>query len=96
LDAFVVDGLGVGRDALELTQELREAGLRVDRAFGGRSMKAQMTAANRSNAAFAVILAPDEVSRGEVGVKDLRTGTQVDVPRDQLAGWLQSHREFDR
>jgi histidyl-tRNA synthetase len=96
LDAFVVDGLGGGRDSLVLTQELREAGLRVDRAYGGRSVKAQWKAADRAGAAFGVFLAPEEVSRGEVGVKDLRTGVQVDVPREQLAGWLQARREFDR
>jgi histidyl-tRNA synthetase len=96
LDAFVVDAVGVGREPLELTQELREAGLKADRAYGGRSMKAQMTAANRSSAAFAVILAKDEMSRGELAVKDLRSGEQVEVPRDQIAGWLQARREFDR
>ena len=49
LDAFVVDVVD-GTHALELTTELRRAGLAVDRAFDGRSMKAQMKLANRSGA----------------------------------------------
>jgi histidyl-tRNA synthetase len=96
LDAFVVDGLGGGRDALVLTQDLREAGLRVDRAYGGRSVKAQWKAADRAGAAFGVMLGRDEVGRGAVAVKDLATGDQVEVPREQLAGWLQQRRELDR
>ena len=96
LDAFVVDALGVGRDALVLTQELREAGLRVDRAYGGRSVKAQLKLADRSGAAFGVILGADELSRDAVAVRDLRSSKQVEVPREQLAAWLQAQREFDR
>src|SRR5262249_21342899 len=44
LDAFVVDTSG-GAAARDLSHELRRAGLRTDRAFEGRSMKAQMKAA---------------------------------------------------
>jgi histidyl-tRNA synthetase len=96
LDAFVIDGLSGGREALVLTQELREAGLRVDRAYGDRSVTAQWKAADRAQAAFGVMLAPDEFSRGAVAVKDLASGKQGEVPREQLVGWLRTHREFDR
>jgi histidyl-tRNA synthetase len=96
LDAFVVDGLTRGREALALTQELREAGLRVDRAYGNRSVSAQWNAADRAGAAFGVMLAPEEFSRDQLAVKDLRTGKQVEVPREQVVAWLRAHREFDR
>jgi histidyl-tRNA synthetase len=96
LDAFVVDGLTRGREALALAQELREAGLRVDRAYGNRSVSAQWNAADRARAAFGVMLAPDEFSRGALAVKDLRTGKQVEVPRELLVGWLRERLEFDR
>ena len=96
LDAFVIDGLTRGREALALTQELREAGLRVDRAYGNRSVSAQWSAASRAGAAFGVMLAPDEFSRGAVAVKDLGTGKQVEVPREQVVAWLRAQREFDR
>ena len=42
LDVFVVDVLGDGRGHRCCSHELREAGLRADRAYGGRSVKAQM------------------------------------------------------
>lgn len=96
LDVFVVDGLGGGREALVLTHELRQAGLRADRAYGGRSVKAQFKMANRSGAAYGVTLGSAEFERGEARVKEMESGVEVDVPRDQLVGWLQSRREFQR
>jgi histidyl-tRNA synthetase len=96
LDAFVVDGLSRGREALVVAQELREAGLRVDRAYGDRTVKAQLRAADRARAAFAVLLMPEEFSRDAVAIKDLSTEKQVEVPREQLVGWLREHREFNR
>ncbi|HUF83900.1 MAG TPA: histidine--tRNA ligase [Acidimicrobiia bacterium] len=96
LDAYVVDGLGGGRETLTLTHELREAGLRVDRAYGNRSVKAQWKAADRARAVFGVMLGERELARGEVGVKDMRSGEQVDGPRDQVMAWLRARREFDR
>ncbi|HKH26202.1 MAG TPA: histidine--tRNA ligase [Acidimicrobiia bacterium] len=96
LDAFVVDGLSRGREALVVAQELREAGLRVDRAYGDRTVKAQLRVAGRARAAFAVLLMPEEFSRDAVAIKDLSTEKQVEVPREQLVGWLRGHREFGR
>jgi len=92
LDAFVIDVLG-DMTATTLVAALRESGLRADRAYGGRSMKAQMKLADRSGAAFAVVVAPAEAGRGNVALKDLGPdGSQVEVPIEQVAGWLREHR----
>jgi histidyl-tRNA synthetase len=90
LDVFVVDALGDG-DAAVLLDELRESGLRADRAYGGRSMKAQMKVAGRSGARFAVLLGREEAARGVVKVRDLGAGDELDVHREQIAGWLREH-----
>jgi histidyl-tRNA synthetase len=71
LDVFVVDTTG-GREALAVTEELRRAGRSADRAYDGRSMKAQMKAANRSGAAVAVIIGDDERASGTAIVRVLR------------------------
>jgi histidyl-tRNA synthetase len=92
LDAFVIDSIGDG-SASVLVAALREAGLRADRAYGGRSVKAQWTLANRAQAAFGVMLGRDEASRDAVAVKDLESGTQIEVPREQVAGWVRARRE---
>ena len=83
----VVD-VGDGTHALALTTELRRAGLAVDRAFDGRSMKAQMKLANRSNARHAVIVGPDEVATDTVQLKPLFGGDQRTVPRGEIAAQL--------
>jgi len=69
-DAFVVDVTG-GDAARDLCLELRRAGLRVDRAYDARSMKAQMKAADRSGAALALIVGDDELAAGTVTLRDL-------------------------
>jgi histidyl-tRNA synthetase len=73
-----------GTDALVLTAELRAAGVSADRAFDGRSMKAQMKVADRSGARVAVIVGADEEAAGEVTVRPLRGGEQQRVPRSEL------------
>jgi histidyl-tRNA synthetase len=84
LDVFVVDATD-GSAARDLTHELRTAGLRADRAFDGRSMKAQMKAAGRSGARVAVIVGERERADGAAAVRDLGRGEQEIVPRDQVA-----------
>jgi histidyl-tRNA synthetase len=92
LDAFLIDGIG-GSEAAAILEALRASGLRADRAYGGRSVKAQWKVADRSGAAYGVMLGAEEAARDAVAVKDLTTGAQVDVPRDQLVGWLRLHCE---
>jgi histidyl-tRNA synthetase len=97
-DVFVVNGLGEqgSRTVTMLATELRENGLRVERAYGDRSVKAQWKAADKSGAAYGVMLGKDEAARDAVAVKDLRSGEQVEVPREALAAWLQERREEEQ
>ncbi|HEX6238056.1 MAG TPA: histidine--tRNA ligase [Acidimicrobiales bacterium] len=81
LDVFVVDTTD-GTAARDLAHELRSAGLRTDRAFDGRSMRAQMKAAGRSGARVAVIVGEQEAADGTATVRDLARGEQQAVPRD--------------
>ena len=85
-DVFVVAlGGAAERATFGVAQTLRAAGLRVDFALGGRSMKAQMRAADRSGAARTVIVGDDELAAGEAQVRDLGTGDQRAVPIAELA-----------
>ena len=81
---FVVDVAG-GQNAVLLCDRLRQAGLGVDRAFDGRSMKAQMKRADRSGATVAVIVGPDEQAAGAATVRDMRPGGgQRQVPETEV------------
>jgi histidyl-tRNA synthetase len=89
VDVFVVDTTG-GTAALAITSELRAAGMSADRAYDHRSMKAQMKAANRSGARFAVIVGSDEADAGSASIRPMRAeGEQVVVDRDSLTHELQ-------
>ena len=67
-----------------LAAQLRGAGVRVDLAYGDRGMKGAMKAADRSGAALALVAGDRDIEAGTVGVKDLATGEQVDVPADSV------------
>ena len=75
LDAFIID-VTDGFAALRIADTLRTAGFRVDRAFDGRSMKAQMKAADRSGAHIAIIIGSDEAAALSCTVRDLKTSEQ--------------------
>jgi histidyl-tRNA synthetase len=92
VDVFVVDMIGTA-DAGRVLAELRACGLAADRAYGGRSPKKQLSAADRSGAAWALIIGASEAERGMVGVKNLQSGEQIEVRRDEVAAWLQTRKE---
>ncbi len=85
VDVWVVDVVGAGA-AGELAWALRRAGVAADRAFGERSMRAQMKLADRSGARLALIVGPEEVRSGTVSVRDLRAddGAQQVVAREAV------------
>lgn len=87
-DVFVVDFTG-GSTARDLSDELRRAGLATDRAFDGRSLKAQLRLADRSGARAAVVVGPAELEAGKVQVKDLRgERPDLEVARSEVAAEL--------
>lgn len=67
-----------------IAAQLRAAGVRVDLAYGDRGLKGAMRAADRSGAVIALVAGDRDLEAGTLGVKDLRTGEQVDVPIDEV------------
>ena len=80
--------------AVQLTAELRHAGIAAEMSYGDRSPKAQMKQANASGADYAVIIGENELAHETVSVKDLQAESleagkkQVEVQRDQLIAML--------
>jgi histidyl-tRNA synthetase len=70
---------------LELAHELREAGLRCEFAFGGQAVGKQLKLADARGARYAVVIGPDERTRGEVIVRDLEKKSQQAVARADAA-----------
>jgi histidyl-tRNA synthetase len=79
-----VFGVPLGEQAkLEIARmaaQLRAAGIRVDLAYGDRGIKPGLRAADRSGASIALVAGDRDIEAGNVGVKDLSNGEQVDVP----------------
>jgi histidyl-tRNA synthetase len=77
-DVFVVDVVD-GTHARDLSAELRAAGIATERAYDGRSMKAQMKRADAAGARIALIVGGQEAAAGEITVRDLATGEQETI-----------------
>ncbi len=91
-----VFGVPLGEAAkLELAKvaaKLRAAGVRVDLAYGDKGIKAAMRAADRSGARIALVAGDRDIEAGTIGVKDLSSGEQVDVPADSVVAEVLSRQ----
>jgi histidyl-tRNA synthetase len=72
-------------DSISLAQELRSAGLRVDLYPEADKLGKQFKYASSRGIAFVAILGDDERARGEVAIKDMRSGEQRSLKREDAA-----------
>lgn len=79
--------------AVEIAVKLRAAGVSVNKDYAGRSLKAQMKEAGRLQASFVVILGDDEISRGNVVVRDMQTAAQEEIVLTNLVDDLSARLE---
>ena len=70
--------------AVEVTFRLREHKMGAQLAFGERSLKSQLREANRLDARLVIIIAEHELAANALTIKDLRDGTQEEIPSAQL------------
>jgi histidyl-tRNA synthetase len=76
--------------ALTIAQELRSSGLRVEISFGDRALKGSMKAADKSGAAYVIVLGDSEIASGAVELKEMSTGKTSSVTLTSLQKHLQS------
>ena len=89
LAVYVVPlGVAAKAHAVGLVGRLRAAGLAADLAYGDRGMKGAMKAADRSGAAYAVVLGDRDLAVGEAQLKDLRAHAQSAVPLERVIDHL--------
>ena len=82
-------GIEAEKYALKLSETLRAQGLKVVLNSGGSSFKSQMKRADKSGAAFAVILGEDEMKENVAQVKSLREeNVQSTIKFDDLAAFF--------
>ena len=90
LDVFAVP---IGDEARRLLFEtvvaLRRRGIAADLAYGSRGLKGAMRAADRSGAAYALVVGERDLQAGIAQLKDLSTGDQTAVALTELVDHLQ-------
>jgi histidyl-tRNA synthetase len=88
-DCFVVDaGPEFFDAALGIVAELRRAGISTAFSYKRQGLGKQLKTAGQKGASRVVIVGEELSQRGQVLVKDLATGEQIEVPRENLAGRL--------
>ena len=83
-DIYVIALGNVGSYGLQITEQLRRAGYRVETDYQGRSLKAQFKAADRLASRITIIAGEDEKAAGVVMVKDNETKQQDSVSCEEL------------
>ncbi len=78
------------RRAMALVLALHREGLTALLAPGSRSLRAQMRYASSHDAPYVVILGEDELEKGVATLREMETGTQRQVPLQELVPLLRS------
>lgn len=79
-------------DSVKLAGELRASGLRVDVYPEADKIGRQFKYAGARGVRYVAVVGEDERARGEVSLKNLTTGEQVSVRRDQVAAFVRDGR----
>ncbi|MEH6347025.1 MAG: histidine--tRNA ligase [Bermanella sp.] len=91
LDVYLVAEAEVAAPAMVLAAKLREQmpELRLQMHMGGGKMKKQMKQAHECGARYAFILGENELTNGQITIKDLRDNAeQISLSQDDVANWL--------
>lgn len=79
---FATMGDNALEKAIVVSHELREFGYHAEFDLIGRGIKAQMKYANKIGAMFTVAIGDNELETGKVKIKDMETGSEVEIALD--------------
>jgi len=86
-DIFLIFAGSKAREAaLNDAYALRRQGLRAELLLKEINLGKQFKHADQSGADFALVYGPDEMARGEIRIKHLRSGEEQSVPANQAVG----------
>ena len=77
-------GDGAKRAGMELVRLLRREGIECLIEYRERSLKSQMSRANKLGAAWVLIIGEEEVKKGRYQLKDMETGNQEERTREEI------------
>ncbi|MEA4847725.1 MAG: histidine--tRNA ligase [Clostridiaceae bacterium] len=89
MDVYVANmGKEGAEEALRQINLLRKEGIKAEKDYMGRSLKAQMKYANKINARYVVVLGEEEVKSGRIKVKDMNSGSEEEISLDALTDYM--------
>jgi histidyl-tRNA synthetase len=88
-DAFIIHAGEAARDkAVSTCMLVRKSGFSAEMEPAPKGFKTQLKKADREKASLALIIGEDELVRGSVTVKDLKTGVQEMIKEEALIGYM--------
>ncbi|MBU0482937.1 MAG: histidine--tRNA ligase [Proteobacteria bacterium] len=89
IDIFVVSlGTAAADLAFKIVHTLRKSGVQATMDLAGRSMKNQMKQAGRNNARYTLIIGEDELTKGQLVLRDMQTREQEEIAfTDEITPW---------
>lgn len=90
MDVYIASmGKAGAEEALAQVNKLRKAGVKAEKDYMGRSLKAQMKYANKIGARYVVVLGEDEIKSSRIKVKDMSNGNEEEIDLTALASYLE-------
>jgi histidyl-tRNA synthetase len=77
------------KKAFQLLMNLRKMGIKAEKDYMNRSMKAQMKAANRFNVKYVLILGEDELARDVIMVRNMETSEQKEMMVSEALNFME-------
>ena len=94
-DIYVIGSKDTVKEAFSLARKLRLAGCRVEMEITGKGMGKALKKAVSLGSTYAVLVGEDEVNEGRYTLKDLTSGEQRKLAREELAELCPSGHECD-
>lgn len=89
MDVYIASmGNAGAEEAVNQINKLRKVGIKAEKDYMGRSLKAQMKYANKIGAGYVVVLGEDEIKSSRIKVKDMSNGSEEEIGLAALASFL--------
>ncbi|MCS4485623.1 histidine--tRNA ligase [Staphylococcus americanisciuri] len=89
LDLFVATmGNAADNYAVQLLNDLRHAGIKVDKDYLSRKLKGQMKQADRLKAKYTIVIGDQELEQQQVAIKNMETGESETIKFDEIASYI--------
>lgn len=91
MDLYIANmGEAANDEAIRLVHLLRSSGIKAEKDYMARSLKAQMKYANKIDAGYVTVIGEDEIKNNSIKVKNMATGEEEQVALGDLVEYMKS------